>query len=60
MRQKIVLGRRAVLKRVTLPDSTSFVARYERISRENLPGNITVTKKKEQLDQEIGEKQELK
>ena len=46
MRQKIVIGHRAVLKRVTLPDSTSFVARYERISRENLPGNITVTKKR--------------
>ena len=44
MRQKILLGRRAVPKRVRLPDGTSFVARYERISRKNLPGNIKVTK----------------
>ena len=44
MRQKIVLGCRAVPKRVRLPDGTSSVARYERISRKNLPGNITVTK----------------
>ena len=44
MRQKILLGRRALPKRVRLPDGTSFVARYERISRKDLPGNITVTK----------------
>ena len=44
MRQKIVLGRRAVPKRARLPDGTSFVARYERISRKSLSGNIRVTK----------------
>ena len=44
MRQKIVLGCRAVPKRVRLPDGTSSVARYERIRRKNLPRNITVTK----------------
>ena len=44
MRQKILFGRRAVLKRVRMPDGTSFVARYERISRKRLPGNIRVTK----------------
>ena len=44
MREKIVLGRRAVPKRVRLPDGTSFVARYERISRSSLPGNIRVTR----------------
>ena len=44
MRQKILLGRRAVPKRVRLPNSTSFVARYERISRKSLPGNIRITK----------------
>ena len=44
MRQKILLGRRAVPKRVRLPDGTSFVTRYERISRERLRGNIRVTK----------------
>ena len=44
MREKIVLGRRAVPKRVRLPDGTSFVARYERISRSSLPGNIRVAR----------------
>ena len=44
MREKIVLGRRAVPKRVRLPNGTSFVARYERISRSSLPGNIRVTR----------------
>ena len=44
MRQEILLGRHAVPKRVRLPDGTSFVARYERISRKNLPGNIRITK----------------
>ena len=44
MREKIVLGCRAVPKRVRLPDGTSFVARYERISRSRLPGNIRVTR----------------
>ena len=36
MRQEILLGRHAVPKRVRLPDGTSFVARYKRISRKNL------------------------
>ena len=44
MRAKIVLGRPAVPKRVRLPNGTSFVARYERTSRKNLPGNIRVTR----------------
>ena len=44
MREKIVLGRRAVPARVRLPNGTSFIARYKRISRKNLPGNIRVTK----------------
>ena len=43
MREKLLLGRRAVPKRVRLPDGASFVARYE-ISRKNLPENIRVTK----------------
>ena len=43
MRQKIVLRRRAVPLNVTLPNGTSFAARYERISRKNLPGNKRVT-----------------
>ena len=44
MRQKIVLRRRAVPKQVTLPNGTSFMAMYERMSRKKLPGNIRVTK----------------
>ena len=42
MRRKIVLGRQAVPLRVNLLNSTSFVVRYERISRKNLLGNISV------------------
>ena len=44
MRQKIVLRRRAVPLNVTLPNGISFVARYKRISKKNLPGNIRVTR----------------
>ena len=44
MRQTILLSHRAVPKRVRLPDGTSFVARYERISWKSLPGNIGITK----------------
>ena len=44
MRQEILLGRHAVPKRVRLPDGTSFVARYKRISRKNLLGNTRITK----------------
>ena len=45
MRQKIVLRRCAVPLNVTLPSGTSFAARYERLSKKNLPGNIRVTNK---------------
>ena len=44
MRQKTVLLRRTVSLNVTLLNSTSFAAWYERISRKNLPGNTTVTR----------------
>ena len=44
MRQKILLGHHAVPKQVRLPNGTSFVTRYERITRKNLSGNIRVTK----------------
>ena len=39
-REKIVLRQRATLKVVTLPNGTTFTARYERISRKQLPINI--------------------
>ena len=42
--KKIVLRSRAVPLNVTLSNSTTFAARYERISRKNLPGNIRVTR----------------
>ena len=44
IRQKIVLRRRAVPANVTLPNGRAFVARYKRIGRKNLPGNIRVTR----------------
>ena len=44
MRQKILLRRRAVPLLVTLPNGTPFAARYERISRKKLPGNIRVSR----------------
>ena len=44
MRQKIVLRQRAVPLNVTLPNVISFAARYEKISKRNLPGNMRVTR----------------
>ena len=44
MREKIVLRRRPVPVAVNLPNGTSFVSRYERISRKQLPGNIHVSR----------------
>ena len=46
MRQKIVLRRRAVPKHVMLPNGTSFMAKYERMGRKNLPGIIKVRRTK--------------
>ena len=42
MREKIVLRRRTFPKIVTLPNGTTFTARYERISKKRLPRNIRV------------------
>ena len=44
MRKKIVLKRKTTPKVVTLTNGTTFTARYERISRKNLPTNIKVKK----------------
>ena len=41
-KQKIMLRRRITLQRVRLPNGQFFVARYERVSRRNLPRNVTV------------------
>ena len=40
MREKIILSRRTSSKIVTLPNGTTFTARYERIGRKALPMNI--------------------
>ena len=42
MREKIILRRRTSPKQVTLPNGITFTARYERISRKQLPINIHV------------------
>ena len=42
--KKIVLKRKSTPKVVTLPNGTTFTARYERINRKSLPSNIKVTK----------------
>ena len=42
MREKILLQRRVVSKKVTLPNGQTFHARYERTSRRNLPTNVTI------------------
>ena len=44
MREKTALCRRPVPVAVNLPNGTSFVSRYERISRKQLPGNICVSR----------------
>ena len=46
MRQKIVLRRPAVPKQVILPNSTLFMAKYERMGGKNLPGIIKVRRTK--------------
>ena len=41
-RDKILLRRRTISRRVTLPSGRSFVARYKRVSRKSLPANVTI------------------
>ena len=42
MRQNVLLRRRVTPQRVRLPNGTLFLARYERVSRKNLPSNVTI------------------
>ena len=42
MRQNVLLRQRLTPQRVRLANSTSFLARYERVSRKNFPPNMTV------------------
>ena len=44
MKEKIVLKKRSTPNIVTLPNGTTFTAKYERISRKQLPSNIKVKK----------------
>ena len=44
MTERIVPCRRPVQVAVNLPNGTSFVSRYKRISRKQLPGNIRVSR----------------
>ena len=39
---KTLLRRKVKPQRVTLPNGQSFLARYERVSRKNLPSNGTI------------------
>ena len=41
-RDNILWYRRAVSKKVTLPNGRTFYAKYERVSHKHLPRNITV------------------
>ena len=42
MRQNILLRRHLTPQRVRLPNRTSLISRYERVSRQNLPSNVTI------------------
>ena len=42
MRQNVLLRRCVTPQRVRLPNGTLFLARYERVSRKNLPSNVTI------------------
>ena len=41
-KKKIILRRRVTLQRLRLPNGQSFIARYERVRRQNLHRNVTV------------------
>ena len=42
MRQNTLLRRPTTPQRILLPNGQSFLARYERVSRRNLPHNVTI------------------
>ena len=44
MSGKIFLRRCVTPRRVQLPNRQSFLARYKRVSRQNLPRNVTITR----------------
>ena len=52
---KILLRRHVTPQRVALLNGRSFVARYERVSRKNLPRNVTIKRARQ-----IGPRRETK
>ena len=44
MKEKMLLWRRVIPKKVTLINRQTFYVKYKRSSRENLPRNVTITK----------------
>ena len=46
MWKTIILWRRTKPRQITLPSGETFVTRYKRTSRQNLPRNVTVRKTK--------------
>ena len=43
-RDRTIMIKRETLKRVTLPDGRTFVARYKRVTRVHLPANLRLRK----------------
>ena len=43
-RDRIIMMKRAITKRVTLPNGRTFVARYERVTRNHLLANICLNR----------------
>ena len=54
-KDKVLLGRKVTPQRVTLPDGRSFLARNERVSRKNLPSNVTIRR-----NRTIGPRRQIK
>ena len=55
-RYNIILTKRAVPKKLTLPNVKTFYTKYERIRRSNLPSNVRVAqRKKPRVDKENNE-----
>ena len=46
VRDNILLHRHIIPKKVALPDGRNFYAKYEKVSRRNLPTNIAVRRKR--------------
>ena len=56
-RDRIMMVRRANPKRVTLPNSRSFLARYRRATRRELPANVHLNRPYKQRAAPKGQRQ---